>query len=152
MKTLLDFVRVVGRQAGVTVAAAQGSQPGEPIFAIKAGPSRRTLSCSRTQVGAQVTGQSVQDPGVAEPDRIQLQTQDMQQDQDRIQLQTQDILQTQEPCEPTNSDQDKLQTQDILQNSGSVQQSPGSGQKARSGATGDKEMTGRHAPSTGSRS
>ncbi len=136
MKTLLaiSFVLLVGA-AGVTVAAAQGSQPGEPIYAIKAWTEQaHTFLQTRTQVrAAQVTGQSAQEAGVAEPDRIQLQTRDMQQDQDRIQPQTQDQLQTRERDRIQLQTQDMLQTQEQLQTQERVQQSPGSGQQSQVG-------------------
>ena len=145
VKTLLaiSFVLLVGA-AGVTVAAAQGSQPGEPIYAIKAWTDQaHTFLQTRTQIqAAQVTGQSVGDPGLADRDRIQLQTQDMQQDQDRIQLQTQDMLQTQEQLQ--TQDRDSAPTSNAgyaaeLAIGFSSRLAPVS--KARSGATGDKGMT-----------
>ena len=138
MKTLLaiTFVLMVGA-AGVTVAAAQGSQPGEPIHAIKVLTEQaRTFLQTRTQVqAAQVTGQPAGEAGLAEPDRIQLQTQDMQQDQDRdrIQLQTQDMLQTQEQLQTQERDRLQLQTQDMLQTRDRIQQSSGSGQQSQVG-------------------
>jgi hypothetical protein len=120
LKTLLaiSFVLMVGA-AGVTVAAAQGIQPGEPIHAIKVWSEQaRTLLQSQA---AQMTGQSGEDPAQADRDRIQLQTQDMLQTQerDRLQLQAQDTLQTQA------RDRIQLQTQDCVQQSlNSAQQSP----------------------------
>jgi hypothetical protein len=86
VKTLLvlSLVLIVG-VAGVTVTAAQSSQPVEPINAVKAWSEQtHTLLQTRSQVQAtQMVRQSEADPGQQEHDRIRLQMQDMQQSQDR---------------------------------------------------------------------
>jgi hypothetical protein len=130
VKTLLviSLALMVGA-AGVTVASAQGSQPGESINAIKAWSEQAyTLLQTREQVQAtQTTGQSEADPGQQERDRIRLQAQNLQQTQerDRIRLQTQDLQQTQE------RDRIRLQTQDMQQTQERIQRSLNSGQQNR---------------------
>ena len=132
VKTLLviSLVFVVG-VAGVTVAAAQGSQPGEPIYALKVWSDQaHTLLQTRVQAQtAQMTSQSEANLGLQERDCIRLQTQDPQQVQecDCNRLQTQDPQQVQE------RERIRLQTQDLLQTQERIQQSLNNGQQNRGG-------------------
>ena len=85
VKTLLVISLVLMAGAvGVTVAAAQGGQPGEPMYALRVwGEKASTFLQTRTLAqAAQMTGQSEPDPGQQARDRIQLQTQDPQQVQE----------------------------------------------------------------------
>ena len=132
VKTLLviSLVLLVGA-AGVTAAAAQGSQTGERIYMLKMWSEQaRTLWQTRAQTQAtQVTGQTEAEPGQPERDRLRLQTQDLLQTQerDRLRLQTQDLLQAQE------RDRIRLQTQDMQQTRERIQQSQNPGQAGQAG-------------------
>ncbi len=131
---------------GVTVVAAQNSQAGEPLYALKAwGEPFQFMFQAREQVQTQAMNGSTQfAPGQQNQDQLRLQTQDRlqtcqtldpsvttfgdqlcDQTQDRIHLQTQDRDQTQ--------DQIHLQTQDRLHTEDCIPSPQGSAAQNQNG-------------------
>ncbi|MCL4529351.1 MAG: hypothetical protein M1282_08060 [Chloroflexi bacterium] len=128
---------------GVTVAAAQNSQAGEPLYALKAwGEPFQFMFQAREQVQTQAMNGSAQfAPGQQMQSQIRMQTQGMfqsqqmngqaapgagQQNQDQLQMQTQTRLQTCQTLDPSvttlgdqvcdqTQDRDRLHDQDQLQ-------------------------------------
>ena len=115
---------------GVGAAAAQNSQPGEPLYALKAwGEPFQFMFQAREQIQTQTMNGSAQS-GQQMQNQIRMQTQNMfqaqqmnnssgngagLQNQDQLRLQTRDRLQdcqTLDPSVVTLGDQDRDQTQD----------------------------------------
>ena len=87
--------------AGVTVAAAQSSQPGEPLYAVKAWSQQMQQSRTMLQVNQQTQLQQAEsDTALQTRDQLRLQTQDMLNEQ--LRLREQDRIQQSEMSAPQN--------------------------------------------------
>ena len=108
-KTILAVTTVMTMlfgAAGVTVAAAQSSQPGELLYPIRAWSQQMLTNRTMLQTNQQIQlQQTVSDTPVQTRDQIRLQTQDMLNEQ--LRLQTQDRL----------NEQLRLQNQQHIQQS-----------------------------------